>query len=44
MSFDQHDPRFIEDPARWGYKFRFGVFKINDHDLDVIRSAMTGSG
>ena len=34
---------FIEDTARWGYKFRFGVFKINDHDLDVIRSAMTGS-
>ena len=35
---------FIEDPARWGSKFRFGVFKISDHDLDVIRSAMTGSG
>jgi hypothetical protein len=33
---------FIEDPARWGYKFRFGVFKIDDHDLRVIRSAMTG--
>lgn len=35
---------FIEDPARWGYKFRAGVFKISDHDLDVIRSAMTDSG
>jgi hypothetical protein len=35
---------FIEDPARWGYKFRFGVFKISDHDLEVIRSAMTGVG
>ena len=34
---------FIEDPARWGYKFRFGVFKISDHDLDVIRSAMTSA-
>jgi hypothetical protein len=34
---------FIEDPARWGYKFRFGVFKISDHDLDVIRSAMTAA-
>jgi hypothetical protein len=33
---------FIENPARWGYKFRSGVFKISDHDLDVIRSAMTG--
>ncbi|OBB74923.1 EVE domain-containing protein [Mycobacterium sp. 852014-52144_SCH5372336] len=34
---------FIEDTARWGYKFRFGVFKIGDDDLDVIRSAMTGA-
>jgi hypothetical protein len=34
---------FIENPARWGYKFRFGVFKIDDHDLEVIRSAMTGT-
>ncbi len=33
---------FIEDKRRWGYKFRFGVFRIDDHDLDVIRSAMTG--
>jgi hypothetical protein len=32
---------FIEDKKRWGYKFRFGVFRIDDHDLDVIRSAMT---
>lgn len=39
---DQLD--FIEDTARWGYKFRFGVFRIDDHDLEVIRSAMTGSG
>ena len=37
---DQLD--FIEDKARWGYKFRFGVFRIDDHDMDVIRSAMTG--
>jgi hypothetical protein len=35
---------FIEDKARWGYKFRFGVFKIDDHDFEVIRSAMTGAG
>ena len=33
---------FIEDKSRWGYKFRFGVFKIEDGDFDVIRSAMTG--
>jgi hypothetical protein len=32
---------FIEDPSRWGYKFRFGVFAIDDHDLAVIRAAMT---
>jgi hypothetical protein len=35
---------FIEDKARWGFKFRAGVFKIDDHDLEVIRSAMTDSG
>ncbi|OBB48470.1 EVE domain-containing protein [Mycobacterium sp. 852002-51961_SCH5331710] len=35
---------FIEDKARWGYKFRFGVFKIGDDDLEVIRSAMTDTG
>ena len=35
---------FIEDPARWGYKFRFGVFKIGDHDFEVIRSAMGACG
>jgi hypothetical protein len=33
---------FIEDKRRWGYKFRFGVFRIDDDDLAVIRSAMTG--
>ena len=38
---DQLD--FIEDKTRWGYKFRFGVFKISDRDLEVIRSAMTGA-
>jgi hypothetical protein len=31
---------FIEDKARWGYKFRSGVFKISDSDFAVIRSAM----
>ena len=32
----------VEDKSRWGYRFRFGVFKIDDHDFTVIRSAMTG--
>lgn len=31
---------FIEDTSRWGYKFRFGVFRIDDHDREIIRSAM----
>lgn len=34
---------FIDDKSRWGYRFRFGVFRIDDHDLTVIRSAMVGS-
>jgi hypothetical protein len=34
------DLDFVEDTSRWGYKFRFGVFRISDHDLDVLRSAM----
>ena len=34
------DLDFIEDKSRWGYKFRFGVFKIDEHDFEVIRSAM----
>jgi hypothetical protein len=33
---------FIEDKTRWGYKFRFGVFKIDDHDLALVRRTMTG--
>ena len=33
---------FVEDKSRWGYKFRFGVFEISEHDLGVIRSAMGG--
>ncbi len=35
------DLDFIDDKKKWGYKFRFGVFRIDDHDLEVIRSAMT---
>lgn len=33
---------FIEHKQRWGYKFRFGVFKINDDDLETLRTAMAG--
>jgi len=36
------DLHFIGDKKRWGYKLRFGVFKIDDHDLDLIRQAMAG--
>jgi hypothetical protein len=32
---------FIVDPQRWGYKFRFGVFRIEEQDFLLIRSAMT---
>lgn len=31
---------FVEDPQRWGYKFRFGLFDISDHDMRLIASAM----
>ena len=37
------DLDFIEDKTRWGYRFRFGVFEISEHDLGVIRAAM-GAG
>jgi len=35
------DLDFIEDKTRWGYRFRFGVFEISEHDLSVIRAAMS---
>jgi hypothetical protein len=31
---------FVEDPKRWGYKFRFGLFKISEHDMHLIAQAM----
>ena len=31
---------FVEDRQRWGYKFRFGLFEISDHDMRVIAGAM----
>ncbi|MCW2689245.1 MAG: hypothetical protein JWR37_4135 [Mycobacterium sp.] len=33
---------FVEGKARWGFRFRFGVFRIDEHDFEMIRSAMTG--
>ena len=31
---------FVEDPKRWGSKFRFGMFEVNDHDFGLIAAAM----
>ncbi|WP_394789805.1 EVE domain-containing protein [Rhodoferax sp.] len=31
---------FVESPQRWGYKFRFGLFDISDHDMRLIAQAM----
>jgi hypothetical protein len=31
---------FVEDPKRWGYKFRFGLFKISAKDMTLIAQAM----
>ena len=33
--------QFIADPQRWGHKFRFGMFRIDEVDFDLIRSEMT---
>src|SRR5690242_2669904 len=35
------DLDFVADKKRWGYRFRFGVFEIDQHDFEVIRSAMS---
>lgn len=32
--------KFVENPKRWGYPFRFGLFKISDHDMRLIAKAM----
>ncbi|MES1977051.1 MAG: EVE domain-containing protein [Pseudomonadota bacterium] len=34
------DLEFVEDRQRWGYKFRFGLFEVNDHDMCLIARAM----
>jgi hypothetical protein len=31
---------FVEDRMRWGYKFRFGLFDVSDHDMKLIANAM----
>lgn len=31
---------FVENRQRWGYKFRFGLFEINAHDMQLIAHAM----
>lgn len=31
---------FVEDRQRWGYKFRFGLFEVNNHDMRLIAQAM----
>ncbi len=31
---------FVEDRSRWGYQFRFGLFKIGDTDMRLIAQAM----
>jgi len=36
-----NDLDFIDDKTPWGYRFRFGVFTIDEHDFTLIRSAMT---
>lgn len=32
---------FIENKAQWGYKFRLGVIKIDEHDFQTIKEAMS---
>ena len=31
---------FVQDRARWGHAFRFGLVAINDHDMRLIAGAM----
>jgi hypothetical protein len=32
--------KFIEDPQRWGYRFRFGLFEIGTDDMRLIARPM----
>lgn len=31
---------FVENRQRWGYKFRFGIFEVDEHDMRLIAVAM----
>lgn len=31
---------FVDDRARWGYKFRFGLFMVTEADMRLIANAM----
>lgn len=31
---------FMQDRSRWGYQFRFGLFKVSDADMRLIANAM----
>ena len=31
---------FVQDRARWGYPFRFGLFKISENDMRLIAQTM----
>ena len=31
---------FVEDPTRWGSKFRFGLLEVDEHDIRLIADAM----
>ena len=31
---------FVENRQRWGYKFRFGLFEVSEHDMRLIAQAM----
>ena len=35
---------FVENRQRWGYKFRFGLFEISEHDMRLIARAMRADG
>jgi hypothetical protein len=34
------DFEFVENRQRWGYKFRFGLFEVSEHDMRLIARAM----
>lgn len=31
---------FVKDRRRWGYPFRFGLFRVSEHDMALIAAAM----